>query len=148
MLQVQTKAPDFSAQDQYGIIHTLQQYQGQYVVLYFYPKDDTPGCIKEACELRDSYEMLNKKAVVLGVSADSVESHKKFAEKYFLPFMLLADTEKDIIKKYEAAVGIFIKRITYLINPEGIIVKVYSKVDPSTHAKEILKDLELLSQRG
>jgi len=143
MLEPGMKAPSFTTKDQSDKEVSLLDFHGQYVILYFYPKDDTSGCTKEACSIRDSYEIFKKYAVVLGVSADSVESHKKFEEKYHLPFILLADTSKEIIKKYEAD-GIFTKRITYLIDPGGIIVKAYPKVDPSTHSEELLHDLESL----
>jgi peroxiredoxin Q/BCP len=144
MLDKGTKAPSFITKDQNNKVVSLIDFLGQYVVLYFYPKDDTAGCTKEACSIRDSYEVFKKYAVVLGVSADSVESHKKFEEKYQLPFILLADTSKEIIKKYGAD-GPFTRRITYLIDPTGIIVKVYPKVDPSTHSEELLNDLKTLS---
>ena len=144
MLKTQTKAPDFSAVDQLGKIHTMGQYLGKYVILYFYPKDDTPGCTKEACALRDNFVLLKKKAVVIGVSADSAESHRKFAEKFQLPFILLADTDQNIITQYEAG-GVFTKRITYLINRQGLIEKTYPKVDPSTHATQILQDLQKIT---
>lgn len=141
MVQVGQKAPDITAIDQYGKTHTLSQYRGKWVLLYFYPKDDTSGCTKEACGFRDSYEQLQQQLVVLGVSADSVESHKAFAEKYHLPFTLLADTGKDIIQTYGAQGTPFTKRISFLINPEGVIVKEYPKVDPAVHSQEIVQDL-------
>ena len=140
MLDLHAMAPDFTAVDQDNRSVSLQDFRGKYVILYFYPKDDTPGCTTEACSLRDNYKDLQEKAVVIGVSTDSVASHKKFADKYHLPFILLADTEKTIIKAYDAD-GIFAKRITYLIDPDGKIVKAYPKVDPSTHAEEILRDI-------
>lgn len=140
MLEVQTKAPDFRLKDQDNNEHTLSEFLGHYVVLYFYPKDDTPGCTTEACSIRDSYEQFQKKAVVLGVSTDSVERHKKFTDKYNLPFILLSDPQKELIKKYQAD-GVFTKRITYLIDPKGIIIKTYSKVIPTQHASELLTDL-------
>ncbi len=141
MLNVGELAPDFSLTDQNGDLHQLNDYQGKWVLLYFYPKDDTPGCTVEACALRDNYDKLEKLAVVLGVSADSIDSHKKFVEKYHLPFTLLADPPKKVIEKYGAKGTPFNKRISYLINPQGVITKVYPKVDPSQHAGEILKDL-------
>jgi peroxiredoxin Q/BCP len=146
MLDLNTKAPSFITKDQNNKDVSLSDFLGHYVVLYFYPKDDTAGCTKEACSIRDSYSVFQKYAVVLGVSADSIESHKKFEEKYQLPFLLLADTNKEIIKKYGAD-GPFTRRITYLIDPAGIIIKVYPKVDPSVHSEELLRDLEALGHK-
>jgi peroxiredoxin Q/BCP len=135
------KAINFSLSDQEGKVHQLSSYLGKWVVLYFYPKDDTPGCTKEACGFRDASQLFKEKGVViLGVSKDSVESHKKFAEKYHLNFPILSDVDGKVIKDYKAQ-GIFTKRITYLINPSGEIFKVYEKVDPLIHAGEILKDI-------
>lgn len=153
MLEVGQKATDFSLPDQDGKIHRLSDYKGRWVVLYFYPKDNTPGCTKEACQFRDNLENLkNKGVVVLGVSADSVASHKKFHEKYNLNFALLSDVNKEVIKAYEAwgkkkfmgreFEGIL--RVTYLINPKGLITKVYPNVDPEIHAREIIQDVEIL----
>ncbi len=133
------KAPDFTAIDQNGKTHSLKDYRGKYVLLYFYPKDMTPGCTKEACGFRDNLDNLKKdNVVVLGVSADNVESHKKFAEKYHLNFPILADDKKEIISKYKvnSALGLA-KRVSFLINPEGVIVKVFDKVNPETHPKEV-----------
>jgi peroxiredoxin Q/BCP len=147
------KAFDFSLTDQDNKIHKLSDYKGKWVVLYFYPRDDTPGCTKEACNFRDSLHELEKKgAVVLGVSKDSVASHKKFAEKYNLNFPLLSDESHEVIEKYEAwgkkkFLGKEFEgtiRTTYLIDPEGETKKVYKNVNPVIHAKEIIKDLELL----
>lgn len=146
-------APDFRLPDQDGAVHSLKDERGRWVLLYFYPKDMTPGCTKEACAVRDtfpSFEKLN--AVVWGVSADSVESHKKFAESYNLCFPLLADTEKKAIEAY----GVWqeknmmgrkymgIVRSSFLIDPEGNIAKVYEKVKPEIHAEEVLSDLKTL----
>jgi peroxiredoxin Q/BCP len=154
-LDVGTLAPDFTLPDQDGKPHTLSQYRGQYVLLYFYPKDDTPGCTKEACAIRDEFphfESLNVR--VLGISVDSVKSHKKFAEKFHLPFTLLADEHKKVVhhfgvwgekrfigQEYE---GTF--RTSFLIDPTGSIEKIYVDVKPSTHAEEVLKDLRELEQ--
>lgn len=146
MLQIHTKAPDFTLTDHAGEKHTLSQYEGQWVLLYFYPKDDTPGCTKEACALRDTaLEYEKKNIIVLGVSKDSELSHEKFITKYKLPFTLLSDTDKKVIHLYGAEKedgGT--KRISYLINPEGQIEKVYEKVTPETHAEEVLQDMEKL----
>lgn len=146
-------APRFSLQDQDGKTHDLQNYKGRWVVLYFYPKDDTPGCTTEACSFRDEYGYIQEQgAVVLGVSKDSVASHKKFATKFSLNFPLLSDESLDVIKAYGAwgersmygrkFMGII--RSTFLINPEGKIVKEYPKVTPKDHAVQIVKDLEAL----
>lgn len=142
-------APQFTLPDQHGKIHSLEDYKGTWIVLYFYPKDDTPGCTKEACNFRDAFQVLQEKGVqVLGVSKDSVESHRKFAEKYHLNFPLLADVDSAVSKAYGAwdahqFMGLpGILRKTFLINPEGEIVKEYPKVDPLKHAEEILIDFD------
>ncbi len=144
------KAPDFSLQDQFDTTHSLKDYAGKWVVLYFYPKDDTPGCTKEACSFRDEFKEIEKAgAVVLGVSKDSVKSHAKFAEKYNLNFPLLADTDMEVMKAYNAwGLKKFMGREfegtlrkTFIINPEGEIVKEYPKVTPKDHAVQIIKDI-------
>lgn len=145
------KAPHFSLTDQNEKAHSLDDYKGQWIVLYFYPKDDTPGCTKEACEFRDKYKELTKQnIVVLGVSKDSVKSHKKFADKYTLPFPLLSDESLEVIKAYNAwgekkfmgktYQGIL--RKTFLIDPKGEIKKEYSRVIPLGHAASVTRDLE------
>ena len=146
MLEIKTKAPDFSLPDQDGMMHTLSSYQGRYVLVYFYPKDDTAGCTKEACAIRDAYKDFESNNVkVFGISADTVKSHKKFADTYDLPFTLLADTEKKVIDMYGAKnIPTGIKRISYLIGPEGMIAKAYPDVDPAHHGVEILKDIYAL----
>jgi peroxiredoxin Q/BCP len=150
------KAMDFSLPDQDGKTHTLREYRGKWVVLYFYPKDDTPGCTKEACAFRDSFTELQKLGVViLGVSKDSVASHKKFAQKYHLNFPILSDEEKVVIRQYHAwGKKKFMGRefdgtlrTTYLINPRGEIQKVYEKVNPLIHAGQILEDLKSFTQK-
>ncbi len=138
------KAPEFAALDQNGKQHSLASYKGKWVLLYFYPKDDTPGCTKEACSFRDEFSDLKGKVEVLGVSHDRVESHAKFANKYQLPFVLLSDPQKRIIEAYGAKGFFFTKRISYLINPEGKIAKYYSSVSPKGHAKEVLGDYQKL----
>lgn len=146
-------APDFRLQDQEGNWQSLADYRGQWVVLYFYPKDDTPGCTTEACNFRDDiYRYEAKGAAVLGVSLDDVASHREFAEKYELPFPLLADVEHDVAETYGVLTTLgplkFAKRETFLINPEGVIAKHYTDVDPDTHAAQVLADLdELMSPR-
>ena len=136
------KTKDFSLHDQNDSVHTLKQYRGKWVVLYFYPKDDTPGCTIEACKFRDSLTELQKLGVViLGVSKDSVASHKKFSQKYHLNFPVLSDESKETIRAYDAWGVLGTLRKTYLIGPEGEIKKVYNNVNPTVHAGEILRDL-------
>jgi len=147
MINIKTLAPNFKLLDQYGKEHSLMDYRGSYVLIYFYPKDDTPGCTKEACVIRDMYKDFESNNVkVFGVSSDGVESHKKFAEKYQLPFTLLSDTTKEVINTYGADGALFNKRISYLVDPSGVIEKVYPKVDPTTHGAEILKDIYVLKK--
>lgn len=146
-------APAFSLPDQNGTVHSLADNRGKWVLLYFYPKDMTPGCTKEACAVRDTFPAFGKlNAVVYGLSADTVESHKKFAEAYNLQFPLLADPDKKTIEAY----GVWqeknmmgrkymgIVRSSFLINPEGVIAKVYEKVKPEIHAEEVIADLKAL----
>lgn len=140
------KAFDFSLPDQNGELHRLSDYRGQFVVLYFYPKDDTPGCTVEACSFRDSQEIFkDNNIMILGVSKDTVLSHKKFAQKHNLRFTIFSDVEKKVIKEYKAW-GLFALRKTYLIDKKGNIVKVYDKVNPLTHVAEILKDFSTLPE--
>lgn len=141
-------APDFRLQDQNGEWHQLQDYQGRWVALYFYPKNDTPGCTTEACAFRDNiFEFDKLNAVVMGVSLDDVDSHAAFAEKYSLPFSLLADTEKMAAKAYNVLMKIgpmeLAKRQSFLIDPNGTVVKHYAKVDPATHTQEVIADLQV-----
>ncbi len=151
LLKIKSKAPDFTLLDQDGKEHTLSDYLGKFILIYFYPKDDTPGCTKEACMLRDDFPNFKKlQAKVLGISADSVKSHKKFAEKYNLPFTLLSDEKKVVLKKYgvlseKSMFGktfLGIKRMSYLIDKEGNVAKVYENVKPAVHAEEVLADLK------
>ena len=143
-MQIGDKVPDFTHQDASGKDRNLSEYLGRWVLLYFYPKDFTSGCTTEACSLRDNYEKLKEKVEIIGISADSAESHKKFSEKHSLPFTLLSDPERKVINLFGATGFIFAKRVSFLINPEGVIEKVYDKVNPKIHAKEILDDLTLL----
>jgi peroxiredoxin Q/BCP len=146
-LQSGTPAPEFSLQDHTGAMRTLSEFKGSYVVLYFYPKDDTPGCTKEACMIRDVYNDFETNGIiVLGVSKDSPESHVKFKEKYQLPFILLSDMNKSVIDAYGADGILFNKRITYVIDPNGIIAKIYPNVDPAGHAIELLNDIKNLQK--
>lgn len=145
MLSIGTKGPDFSAPDQDGNIRSLNDYKGKWLLLYFYPKDNTPGCTTEACSIRDNlmgFERIGAK--VLGVSKDSVKSHSGFASKYGLPFPILSDPDKKIIKAYQAD-GMF-SRISYLIDPAGNIAKAYGKVKPAEHAAQVINDLAALSK--
>lgn len=134
-------APDFTLVDQNGLIHTLSSYFGQKIVVYFYPKDDTPGCTKEACGIRDHFdEFISEQIRVFGISYDNPASHKKFAEKYEIPFTLLSDTDKKVAKLYAAKGILFAKRKTYLINTEGRIIKIFQNVDVRDHANEIINE--------
>lgn len=144
-LHVGDPAPTFDAPDETGRRRTLEEFSGRYVVLYFYPKDDTPGCTIEACGFRDNIEKIGAYATVLGVSADSVESHQAFKEKYGLPYALLADQERSIIDRYGTNGLVFAKRTTFVIGPDGHIKKIYEKVDPEIHADQIIKDLQELT---
>lgn len=150
MIKVGNKAPKFALLDQEGKTHTLSQYQGKKVLLYFYPKDDTPGCTTEACNFRDGYEMFSKMGlVILGVSKDGVESHKKFAEKFSLPFPLLADESTDVSqaygvwkqKKFMGRKYMGINRTSFLIDEKGVITKIYEGVKANEHAKDVEGDL-------
>lgn len=142
-------APDFELADQDGDVHSIEDYRGKWVALYFYPKDDTPGCTTEACEFRDNiFAFRNANCEILGVSLDDEESHKDFAEKHGLPFPLLADTEGVAADAYGVKTERFgmtmAKRETFLIDPEGNIAKHYAQVDPESHSAEILEDLKHL----
>ena len=142
-------APDFELVDQNGQIHSIEDYRGRWIALYFYPKDDTPGCTTEACEFRDHiFAFKNADCEVLGVSLDDADSHKAFADKYDLPFPLLADTEGTTADAYGVRTKIlgmeFAKRQTFIIDPQGNIAKHYNKVDPESHTRQVLTDLEAL----
>jgi peroxiredoxin Q/BCP len=145
-------APDFELPDQSGQLHSIEDYRGQWVVLYFYPKDDTPGCTTEACEFRDNiFAFRDLNCQILGVSLDDESSHKEFADKYSLPFPLLADTAGTASDAYGVKAkmygAIMAKRQTFLIDPEGRIAKHYVAVDPKEHSAELLADLEEFSNR-
>jgi peroxiredoxin Q/BCP len=143
-------APDFKGMDQDGLIHTLADYRKHWLVLYFFPKADTPGCTKEACAFRDGIMKLHGfGAAVIGVSMDTRGKQEKFARKYHIPFPLLADHTGTIAKSYGAAGGFMNldHRYTFLIDPSGIIAKRYLDVDPERHADQIVRDLQRLSQR-
>ena len=147
---IDRSAPEFSLPDQNGHLCALADFFGKWVVLYFYPKDDTPGCTKEACGFRDGFARFKQAGiVVLGVSADSVKKHAKFVEKYELPFLLLADENRVVVEQY----GVWAKkkfmgreymgilRATFLIDPEGKIAKIYENVKPEEHAEEVLAEV-------
>ncbi len=145
-----TPAPDFRLQDQSGAWHSLADYRGRWVALYFYPKDDTPGCTKEACAFRDNIFAFDKLgAVVLGISLDDVESHARFAEKYSLPFPLLADVGAETARAYGVLTRFagfrVASRQSFLIDPQGRIARHYPKVDPKRHSEQLLADLRELS---
>lgn len=142
-------APDFSLPDQDGKLHQLKDFSGKWLVLYFYPRDDTPGCTQEACSFRDDlHQLAALGAEVIGVSLDDSSSHAAFAKKYHLPFPLLADKSSEVAARYGALLnmGLFkmAKRYTFLINPQGKISKVYDKVETSRHSQEIIDDLKQL----
>ena len=150
MLEVGTKAPDFELPDQNGELHKLSEYLGKKVILYFYPKDNTSGCTKQACGFSERYpQICEKGAVVLGVSKDSVASHKKFEGKYGLAFTLLSDTERKVIEAYDVwkeknmygkkTMGVV--RTTYLIDEEGVIEKVFGKVKAAENPRQMLEEL-------
>lgn len=154
-LKVGTKAPEFNLPDQDGKMQALKDYVGQWVLLYFYPKDDTPGCTTEACTLRDNFPNFKKlKAQVFGVSTDSVKSHRKFVDKFELPFTLLSDENKEMVKSYDVYkpkkfMGrefLGTMRESFLIDPAGKIAKIYQDVKPANHAEEILADLKKLQK--
>lgn len=143
-LAVGTVAPAFTVKDTNGNTVSLSDFAGKTVVLYFYPKDDTPGCTKQACSFRDAQpEYNNKDVVVLGVSADDEASHQAFTTKYNLNFPLLADTNQALIKAYEVDGGGYAKRVTYVIDPSGKIIHVDASVNTATHASDVLAALGL-----
>jgi peroxiredoxin Q/BCP len=147
------KAPDFTLQDEAGVQRSLHDWRGRWVILYVYPRDDTPACTKEACAFRDTNEaLLAKDAVVVGISRDTVQSHAKFKAKHELPFTLLSDPDHATIEAYGAWGPAFMghigtQRKTFIIDPEGNIIKDYPKVTPAQHATQILNDLVELQSR-
>lgn len=148
-LMIGDSAPDFALSDAKGDTHALSNYRGKYLVLYFYPKDDTPGCTKEACHFRDDMSRLEKlNAKVVGISVDTAESHSKFAEKYHLPFPLLADTDGKVANRYHALTNLLVvkiaRRYTFLISPDGKISKIYTNVNVSGHSQQIIDDLKTI----
>ncbi|MEH1967994.1 MULTISPECIES: peroxiredoxin [unclassified Nostoc] len=143
-LAVGTDAPAFTAKDTNGNTVSLSDFAGKTVVLYFYPKDDTPGCTKQACSFRDAQSQYQgKDIVILGVSADDEVSHQAFTQKYNLNFPLLADTDKSLIKAFDVDGGGYAKRVTYVIDPSGKITHVDTSVNTTTHASDVLAALGL-----
>lgn len=153
-LEVGMTAPDFALADKDGIVRRLTDFRGQTVVVYFYPKDDTPGCTRQACAFRDSFAALRSlNAVVIGISKDSVESHARFAEKYVLPFILCADPERTAIEAYgvwrektnfgKTTMGVV--RSTFVIDPDGVVARIFPRAKPDTNAQQIV---DFLSKAG
>lgn len=146
-LKVGDNAPDFTLSDQNGKEQTLSDYFGENIVVYFYPKDDTPGCTKEACSIRDNFKLFEKNnIIVFGISYDSPRSHKKFAEKYNLPFILLSDSDKSVAKSYDSYGWFLTKRNSFLIDKSGKIFKIYKSVDVTEHTENILNDFSDLEK--
>jgi peroxiredoxin Q/BCP len=148
---VGSDAPAFNLQDQNGDWHTLESYSGQWLAVYFYPRDDTPGCTTEACNFRDNiYAFKAIGAAVVGISVDDVESHKKFADKYKLPFTLLADEKSEAAKAYgvlkDYKLVKLASRQSFLVDPDGKIAKHYEDVDPDTHTDEVLADIKVFME--
>jgi len=148
-IKVGNKAPNFTLSDQNSIQHQLSDYEGSWVILYFYPKDDTPGCTTQACDFRDAVKrIIASKSNVFGVSLDSVESHKRFADKNNLPFSLLSDESGEVSEAYDSLNNFMsfksAKRNTFIIDPDGKVAKIYLSVKPSTHSQMVLNDLNQL----
>ena len=148
-IKVGNKAPNFTLSDQNSIQHQLSDYEGSWVILYFYPKDDTPGCTTKACDFRDAVKrIIASKSNVFGVSLDSVESHKRFADKNNLPFSLLSDESGEVSEAYDSLNNFMsfksAKRNTFIIDPDGKVAKIYLSVKPSTHSQMVLNDLNQL----
>ncbi len=153
-IELGQKAPDFTLSDQDDNSHMLSDYYGKWVLLYFYPKDDTPGCTKEAISLRDHcHEFTERNISIFGVSTDTTKSHKKFVRKYSIPFPLLSDVDKEVVRLY----GVWVERKifgqeysgtlrqSFLVNPDGKVVMIYKSVTPATHAEEVLSDHKKLT---
>ncbi len=150
--QVGTDAPDFTLFDQSGVAHNIAEYKGRWLVMYFYPKDDTPGCTKQACTFRDDIQQFRTLgAQVVGISVDRDTSHAQFAKKYALPFTLLADVEAKVATRYGSLRNLgllrFAQRNTFLIDPQGKIAQVYINVDPIMNAKQVVSDLKGLQNK-
>jgi len=145
-------APDFSLLDQHGQVHKLKEYAGKWLILYFYPKDDTSGCTQEACAFRDDLHQLTELgAQVVGISIDDIDSHAEFAKKYHLPFPLLADQKGEVAARYGVQMNLLFikiaKRYTFLIDPQGRIYKVYDKVEISRHSKGIIENMKQFADK-
>jgi len=152
-LQIGDDAPNFTLNDGQGQTHYLSDYTGKYLVLYFYPKDDTPACTQEACHFRDDMTQLTKlDANIVGISVDSGQSHADFAKKYHLPFPLLADTDGKVAESYHTLTNLYVvkiaKRYTFLITPTGKIAKIYTNIDTSKHSQQIIDDLKLIQSKS
>jgi len=148
-LNIGDKAPAFDLKDQNSQNHSLESYPGKWVVIYFYPKDNTPGCTKEACNFRDDIELLTRQdSQVIGISVDSVNSHKKFSDKYHLPFPILSDGNGNTAAKYDSLIKLgpikIASRHTFIVAPDGNIAKIYRSVDVGKHSREIIDDLKRL----
>ena len=148
-----SKASDFNLEDESGNIISLSYFKGKWLVIFFYPKDDTPGCTKEVCNFRDDFSAIKSLgAHVIGISLDKTTSHKKFKEKYQLPFKLLSDPQGEVAKKYGALFKFmfikFSRRHSFIIDPQGLIKKEYRSVNPSTHSIQIIDDLKILQDRS
>ena len=151
-LKVGSSAPDFTLKDQDNKVQTLSKMRGQWVVMYFYPKDETPGCTTEACNFRDNILSLRvKNAVVWGISVDNSESHAQFSTKYKLPFTLLSDPKGRVARQYGSLRNLLVfkiaKRHSFIVNPQGKIAKIYRSVNPKLHVAEVLKDLSTLQTK-
>lgn len=153
MIEINCAVPDFTLMGSDNQEHKLSQYRGKKVILYFYPRDNTPGCSTEACNFRDSNDVfINKNAIIIGISRDSLKSHTKFIEKFNLPFILLSDEKEEVCNLFNVikeknmyGKKVFgIERSTFIINEKGILVKEYRKVKVKDHVSTVLKDLELL----
>lgn len=153
MIEINCAVPDFTLMGSDNQEHKLSQYRGKKVILYFYPRDNTPGCSTEACNFRDSNDVfINKNAIIIGISRDSLKSHTKFIEKFTLPFILLSDEKEEVCNLFNVikeknmyGKKVFgIERSTFIINEEGILIKEYRKVKVKDHISTVLKDLELL----
>lgn len=141
------KAPAWTGKDQNAHEHSSKDYAGRWTLLYFYPKDDTPGCTTQACGFRDDYSRLKDNVTIIGVSGDDAASHKAFADKYSLPFTLIADPDKTIIAAFGTDNTTFKKRTSFLIDPHGTIAKIYENIDCAKHSKDIIADIGRLQAR-
>lgn len=155
LLKIGNTAPELALPDQDGVVHDVKDYRGQWLLIYFYPKDDTPGCTVEACALRDNFPAFKNLGItVLGISADTTKKHASFAKKYELPFTLLADEDKRVVetygvwgkKKFMGREYMGISRTSFLVGPDGLIKKIYENVKPKDHAGEVLADVSRMKE--